>query len=100
MICYQRDRWHEPKKKWGTKIDPWGTPALKPFNEKTGLKTVHKETGPFKISLCFPYFKKSDKTMSSLSEMLFCFSLKEIIPKIYQTLLRYQEKNLSLQTLH
>ena len=64
-------------------------------------KKKEKETCPFKVILCFLSFKKSDKTRSSLLEMPICFSLK-IIPsaKLYQTLLRYQEKHFSIQTRH
>ena len=47
-----------------------GTPSFTPFHEKTC---------PFKVSLCFLSFEKSDKTLSTLPEIPFCFSLK-IIP--------------------
>ena len=84
MTGHQLDCWYEPKKE-GDKNDPWETPAFTP---------VYDETCPTKVTLCFLSFKKSDKTLSSLPEIPFCFSLK----LIYQTLLRHQEKHLSLQT--
>ena len=80
------------KKRRGTKINPWETSALTPIHEETGLKTVNEGTGSLKISLYFLYFQTSDKTLSSLSEMLFCFSLYEACRKLYQTKLR---KNIS-----
>ena len=63
------------KKRRGTKIDLWETPALIP---------VHEETFSLKVTLCFLYFKKSDQTLSSLLQIPFCFSLN-IIP-LSQTL--------------
>ena len=50
------------KKRRGPKIDPWGTPAL---------TTVNDETCPFRMTLCFLPFKKSDNTLSSLPETHF-----------------------------
>ena len=63
------------KKQRGTNIDLWRIPSLTP---------VHEESCPFKVNLCFLSFKKSDKTLSILPEMPFCFSLR-IIP-LCQTL--------------
>ena len=40
-------------------IDPWGPPVLTP---------VHEEICPFKVTLCFLSFKKSDNVQSSLPD--------------------------------
>ena len=70
MIGHQLDRYTSKNKGRGSKIVSLGTPALKPAHEGTCL---------FKVTPCFLTFRKSDKTLGSLPEMPFCFSLK-IIP--------------------
>ena len=57
------------KTRRGPKINPCGTP---------GVILVRGVTCPFKVTLCFLSFKKSDKTLSSLPEIPVCFGLKII----------------------
>ena len=80
MISHQLDRWYKPKKGRGPKTDPWGTHTFTP---------AHEETCPFKVTIFFLFFKKSDEILSSLLEMPFCFSLKVIL--LCQTLSNVSE---------
>ena len=59
------------------------------------LTPNHEEACPFKVTLCFLSFRKSNKTLSRLSKIPFCFS-----STLCQRLLVCQEKRLSLQTCH
>ena len=71
MIGHQLYRWYKPRKEEEPKlITEGGTPTL---------TTVHEKTCPSKLTFYFLSFNKSDKTLSRLPKMLFCFSLKIIL---------------------
>ena len=74
-IDHQPDHWYQPKKGRELKMDTGETSALTP---------AQQDIRPFKATLSFLFFKKSDIILSSLLNMAFCFSLK-IMP-IKQTL--------------
>ena len=73
MIGHQPDRWYKPKKEEDPKLIPETHLRL----HLSMKKLIH-----LKVTLCFLSFKKSDKTLSSLPEIPFCFSLK-IIPSCH-----------------
>ena len=63
-IDHQPDHWYQPKKGRELKMDPGQTSALTP---------VQQDIRPFKATLSFLFFKKSDSLPSSLLKMAFRF---------------------------